>query len=36
MDGDDLDDSNFPDVDPIDSDNDAKDISSAEMHYNNG
>jgi hypothetical protein len=30
MDGEDLDDSNFPDADPINSDDDAEDISAAE------
>jgi hypothetical protein len=34
MNRDDLDDSNFPDANPINSDNDAEDISAAEMHYN--
>jgi hypothetical protein len=32
---DDLDDSNFPDTDPMDSDDDEEDISAAEMHCNN-
>jgi hypothetical protein len=35
MDRDGLDDCNFPDTDPINSDNDAEDISAAETHYNN-